>query len=129
MKDKKWIECKKEDCGVPHDKPAAHTPLPVVLKISEGTILDANGDVLCRMPATCVTQAWEDRAAFIVKCVNAYERDQETIRKLVKVLRQAHEMGVTLMDEVVGKKATDWEIVNEAMCAIVKAIARAEGRA
>jgi len=41
----------------------------------------------------------------------------------------ALKMAATLMDELSGKKATDWKIVNDAAVALERAINKAKGRA
>lgn len=47
---------------------------------------------------------------------------------LLDAARQAKAAGESLMDELVGKKATDWGVVNNAMVSLGRAIRKAEGQ-
>lgn len=107
------------ECKTPYPSSYANTPLAI------GSLVMIDGSVMWKIWKGPYLVAEgiksEAEAAFIVRAVNAH-------CDLLKTCKKAYAMGNTLMDEVVGKKATDWETVNEAMCALVEAIAKAEGK-
>lgn len=46
----------------------------------------------------------------------------DLVAELVNALKQVDPMAKTLMDELGNRKATDWRIVNDCLCAVATAL-------
>lgn len=87
----------------------------VHLEIGNGRIVYPNGHELCRMPASCVTGEWIDKANKIIDSFNAYDENQATIEKLKESLEGSRLTSSGLLDttEKQGKVIKDlWEALD-----------------
>lgn len=69
-------------------------------------------------------------AARIVACVNSCAGlDPAAIPALIEAAERMPAACSSLMDELTGKQATDWGLVNDALCGLRAALAAVRGRA
>lgn len=101
-------------------KQVVHTETPWKYD-GQNYIFGPNNEMVAEIRGWGAKLPMDSNAAFIVKAANSYDR-------MLGALEDAQKMGITLMDEVCGQKATDWKVVNEAMLAIEACLRKARAK-